>query len=191
VVFSLQVFRTCPLQTPNIPRSISHIHFPLPGSFLRIRPNPSPCVTFRNKIFFFWGEELLAPRPTPTATAYSIYSQLHSFCPYLDVVFSISNRSPPHATMTQTAITWTRTRQQNKKRKDRKRKLITHGNKLFWIGFTWRSPPSVIYSAPRGHATLGRFATILCDWSGSPPKWLPDTVHWLHGPSPFRIFHRK
>jgi hypothetical protein len=39
------------------------------------------CVTFRNKLFFY-GEEMLAPHPTPlsavTANAYSVNSQLPS-----------------------------------------------------------------------------------------------------------------
>jgi hypothetical protein len=44
-------------------------------------------VTFRNGLFFIYGEELLDPRPTSkledhplpvVATSYSIYSQLHS-----------------------------------------------------------------------------------------------------------------
>jgi hypothetical protein len=27
-------------------------------------PHVRPCVTFRNKLYFFYGEELLATRPT-------------------------------------------------------------------------------------------------------------------------------
>jgi len=61
-------------------------HFPLPSSFQRIRPIPRPCVIFHNKLHFY-GELLLAPRPTPkwrstpcrlSTAAYSIYSQLSS-----------------------------------------------------------------------------------------------------------------
>jgi hypothetical protein len=48
--------------------------------------SPRFCVTFHNKLLFFYGEEL-SPRPTPkpesipyrlSATVYSIYSQLPS-----------------------------------------------------------------------------------------------------------------
>jgi len=46
---------TCPIETPNIPSSKSHIHFPLPRSFQRIRPIPRPCVIFRNKMAFNSG----------------------------------------------------------------------------------------------------------------------------------------
>jgi hypothetical protein len=70
-------------EAPHCAKSL--IHFPLPRSFQRIRPIPTPLVTFRNKTFLYC-EELLAPRPTPKldhplsaiATAYSLYSQLTS-----------------------------------------------------------------------------------------------------------------
>jgi hypothetical protein len=42
----------CPVEIPSIPRSKSHIHFPLPRSFQSIRLDPRPCVTFYNKLFF-------------------------------------------------------------------------------------------------------------------------------------------
>jgi len=40
-------------------------HFPLPRLFQRLHPMPRPLLTLRNKFFFFYGEELLTPRPTP------------------------------------------------------------------------------------------------------------------------------
>jgi hypothetical protein len=42
----------------------THVHFPWLRSFQSIRTSPRPFVTFRN-IVFFYGGELLAPRPTP------------------------------------------------------------------------------------------------------------------------------
>jgi len=51
-----------------------------------MRPNPRPCVTFRNKLFVY-GEELLAPAKLTSwkitscrlfAIAHSLYSQLSS-----------------------------------------------------------------------------------------------------------------
>jgi hypothetical protein len=61
----------------------SHVHFlSLRSSIQGIRPGPRLLVYFRNRLIFY-GEELLAPRPTRrttacrlSATAYSIYSQL-------------------------------------------------------------------------------------------------------------------
>ena len=69
-------------------RSIkSHVPFPLLRSYQSISPGPRFSVwTFHSRICVY-GEELSAPRPTLkledtacwlSATAYSIYSQLHS-----------------------------------------------------------------------------------------------------------------
>ena len=88
----------------SIPRTKSHVPFSLLRPYQSISPGPRLSVwTFRNKIRFY-GEELLAPRPTPSwrttpcrlsATAYSIYSQLPSM---LEAV-------PPSATWVR-AIGW-------------------------------------------------------------------------------------
>jgi hypothetical protein len=51
-------------ETPDILSYKSHVHFPLLVSVQRIRPSLRPCVTFRSMLFFY-GRELLAPRPTP------------------------------------------------------------------------------------------------------------------------------
>jgi len=55
---------TCPVEAPNISCFKSHIRFPLARSFQRIHPNPRLCVTFHKKLIFY-GEEFLAPHPTP------------------------------------------------------------------------------------------------------------------------------
>jgi hypothetical protein len=56
--------RTCPIHTSDIPCSKSHVHCPLVRSIIqRISPCPKLLVNFRT--ITFYGEELLAPRPTP------------------------------------------------------------------------------------------------------------------------------
>jgi hypothetical protein len=66
-----------PTETPNIPYSKSNIHFSLPSSLQRIRPIPRPCITFCNKQAFY-GQELLAPRPTPKLEDHPL-SAVHDF----------------------------------------------------------------------------------------------------------------
>jgi len=73
--------------TQEIPRILCNIHKRRPhvrNLSQRISPSPRSCEIFRN-ISSFYGEELLAPRPTHklrtthcpmSATAYSIYPQL-------------------------------------------------------------------------------------------------------------------
>jgi hypothetical protein len=57
-----------PVQDP----SESHIHIPSLGSFIqRIPPGPRVFYDFRNK-FIFYGEGLLAPRPTPKLEAHPL-----------------------------------------------------------------------------------------------------------------------
>ena len=74
------------LQTPYIPCTKSHAPFPSFRLYQRISLSPRHMYLFRNKVSFY-GEELLALRPTPnwkttpcrlSETAYSIYSQLPS-----------------------------------------------------------------------------------------------------------------
>jgi hypothetical protein len=83
-----------PIQTSNIPCTKSHIYIPSLGSFIqRIRPGPRLFRSFRNK-FSFYGEELLAPRPTPKledqplsfvrGCLFNIFAaNLHSWRPFL------------------------------------------------------------------------------------------------------------
>jgi hypothetical protein len=62
---SLLPERTCPIHTSDIPCTKSHVRFRSLKSFIQgIRPGPRPLLNFRNKIIFY-GEGLLAPRPTP------------------------------------------------------------------------------------------------------------------------------
>jgi hypothetical protein len=49
---------------PPIPLLKLHIPFPLLRLYQRISPGPRLCAVFRNMVIFY-GEELLAPRPTP------------------------------------------------------------------------------------------------------------------------------
>jgi hypothetical protein len=54
----------------------SDIHFPLPRSFRRIRPNPRPCVTFHKKLLLLWG--VVSPSLNPEAGGPPLFS-----CPWL------------------------------------------------------------------------------------------------------------
>jgi hypothetical protein len=77
---------------------VSHVHFLSRGSFIqRIRPGPRRLVVFRNKLIFY-GEELLAPRPTPML-------EDHPLLAVRDCLFNIFaatlpnwKESPPSAT---------------------------------------------------------------------------------------------
>jgi len=57
---------TCPIQAPNIPCTVSHLPFPLFMLYQMVSPGPRFFFLwiFRNNIRFY-GEELLAPLPTP------------------------------------------------------------------------------------------------------------------------------
>jgi hypothetical protein len=57
-------FTVSTLQAPNIPRTKSHVLFPLLGSCQRIRPGLRCIETFHNKLLFY-SKGLIAPRPTP------------------------------------------------------------------------------------------------------------------------------
>jgi hypothetical protein len=79
--------RPCPIETPNISCSMSHIHFTFSVSFQRIRQNPRSCTTFRNKLFFFFNGRICQPltelqncwtNTWLSASAYPIYLQLSS-----------------------------------------------------------------------------------------------------------------
>jgi hypothetical protein len=61
------------MHNSDIPRSKSHVHFPLLKSIIqRISPCPRLLVNFRNKIIFFlrWG--VVTPRPTPKLEDHSL-----------------------------------------------------------------------------------------------------------------------
>jgi hypothetical protein len=57
--------RTCPIHTSNITSTKSHIHLFSLRSFIQgIRPGSRLLVIFRKK-FYFYSEDVLAPRLTP------------------------------------------------------------------------------------------------------------------------------
>ena len=115
----LQVPASCPSPKPDqsspcppshflknhlIPGTKSHVPCPLLRSYRRISPGPWHVYMFRDYASFY-GEELLAPRPTPSwstthfwlsATAYPTYSQLPS----------ILEAIPPSATWGRTMPWW-------------------------------------------------------------------------------------
>ena len=55
---------TWPIQAPYLPTTKSHVSFPLLKSYQRISSGLRHIYLFRHKASFY-GEELLAPRPTP------------------------------------------------------------------------------------------------------------------------------
>jgi len=61
---------------------------------------PRPCVTFRNKLYPYYGEELLAPRPTPKLHYHSLSAARYP--PYLEAASSILNPRRRHAAVTGT-----------------------------------------------------------------------------------------
>jgi hypothetical protein len=88
----------CPIHTSNIPGTKSHVHFLSVGSFIQgTHPGPRLLVVFCNKLIFY-GEELLAPRPTPKL-------EEHPLSAVRDCLFNIFaptlqnwRESPPSAT---------------------------------------------------------------------------------------------
>jgi hypothetical protein len=56
---------TWPIQTPNITRTESHFPLSLLRLHQSISPSPRPTLWLFRKIIHFYGEELLAPSPTP------------------------------------------------------------------------------------------------------------------------------
>jgi hypothetical protein len=88
---------TWPIQTPNIPLSKSHIHFPSARSFQRIRPSPSSCVTFRNKLFFY-SEEVLVPRPGSKLEAHLLSAVRDCLFNIFAATLHIRMSFPPHTT---------------------------------------------------------------------------------------------
>jgi hypothetical protein len=65
ILSQINLIHTIPSYLSKIPGTKSHVHFLSLGLFIQgIRPGPRLRVVFRNKLIFY-GEELLAPRPTP------------------------------------------------------------------------------------------------------------------------------
>jgi hypothetical protein len=92
---------TCPYPEP----------FPLLKLYQRISPGPRLFIVFCNMVIFY-GEELLAPRPTPkledhplsaSATAYTMYSQLPSISGGRSSIHNLRTR---HAVVTGTHLSW-------------------------------------------------------------------------------------
>jgi hypothetical protein len=98
----------CPVQAPIVPRSKTHIHFPVLSSCQSIRPGPRLYCTFRNTYIFamrscYSSAQTPTWRATPcrlSATANLIYSQLLAICggrlrhPQLEDVPCCGDNSP-------------------------------------------------------------------------------------------------
>jgi len=109
---------TCPIGTPNIPCSKSHIHFPLLRSFQRIHPIPRCCGTFHNKLFLW---QVVSPLPNPQAGGSPhvscpqlLLQYICSYPPYPEAVSSIHDPRTHHAIVTWIHIHWTKTMMQGK-----------------------------------------------------------------------------
>jgi hypothetical protein len=88
VTYSMEQSPSCEANSHTASQVIPYLLLN-PRVHYRIQKSPpisSPCLTFRNKLGFY-GEELLAPRPTPSwrttlcrqsATTYAIHSHLSS-----------------------------------------------------------------------------------------------------------------
>jgi hypothetical protein len=102
-------------ETSNIPCTKFHIHISFLGSFIqRIRPGPRLFYDFCNE-FIFYGEGILAPRPTPKLEdhplsfvwdcLFNIFAAtLHSWRPFLhpqpEDMPCCGDRDPPNMVMT-------------------------------------------------------------------------------------------
>jgi hypothetical protein len=75
--------------------SIPYSQEPFTGPY---HPGPRPLEIFHNKLIFY-GEELLAPRPTSKLEDYPL-SAVRSYPPYLEAVSSIRNRRTRHVVVT-------------------------------------------------------------------------------------------
>jgi hypothetical protein len=93
--------------TSTIPSTKPHVHFLSLRSFVQgICPGPKLLVHFRNKVIFY-GEELLAPRPTPkledhpfVGCPWLLIQYIRSYPPYLEGISSIHNLRMRHAVVT-------------------------------------------------------------------------------------------
>jgi hypothetical protein len=95
----------------NIPRTISHVPFPLLRLYQRIRPGPRQVYPFRKKSTFY-DEELLAPRPTPKLEdrpLSAVRDCLFIILPptlHTEGGSSIRNLRTRHAVVTGTHLSW-------------------------------------------------------------------------------------
>jgi hypothetical protein len=96
-----------PFTSPYPEPDQSNIHFLSLKSFIQgIRPGPRLLVVFRNKLIFY-GEEELAPRPTPQAGGPPhvgcprlLIQYIRSYPPKLEGVSSLRNLRTRHAVVT-------------------------------------------------------------------------------------------
>jgi hypothetical protein len=73
----------------------SNIHFLLLRSFVQgICPGPRLLMNFRNKLIFY-GEELLAPRPTPKLEYHPLSAVRNCLFNTYEATFHICSPSPP------------------------------------------------------------------------------------------------
>jgi hypothetical protein len=90
-----------------IPSTKSHIHLlSFRSSIQGIRSGSRLFEHIRNKLIFY-GEGLLAPRPTPkledhplSAVRYCLFNIIRSYPPYLEGVSTLRNLRTPHAVVT-------------------------------------------------------------------------------------------
>jgi hypothetical protein len=101
---------TYPTGTPNLPCPKSHIHFPLPRSFQRIRSISKVFVTFGNKLFFLW-RGVVSPStnhrgggPPLVESPLLIVQYIRSYTTYVEAVSSIRNTMTRYAVVTGTHI---------------------------------------------------------------------------------------
>jgi hypothetical protein len=98
--------QTCPKHTSNIPSTKSHIHFlPLRSFIQGICPGPRLPMNFHNKLFFY-GEELLAPRPTPNLEDHPLSAVRNWLFNIFEATLNIWRLSPPSATWGRTMLWW-------------------------------------------------------------------------------------
>jgi hypothetical protein len=88
-------------KSPPLVSVLSQIFLSLRSFSQGIRPDPRLLVVFRNQ-FIFYGEELLAPRPTPKLEDHplSAVQYIRSYPPYLKGVSSILNLRMRYAVLT-------------------------------------------------------------------------------------------
>jgi hypothetical protein len=91
------------VHTSNVPSTKSHTHFLLLRSFIQgICPGLRLLVIFRNKLIFY-GEELLAPHPTPklqghiSSAVHDCLFNIFAATLHLEAISSILNLRTYHA----------------------------------------------------------------------------------------------
>jgi hypothetical protein len=90
--------RPRPIHTSNIPSTKSHIHFLSLRSFIQgIHPGLRLLVVFHNK-HIFYGEEMLAPRPTPKLQDHPLSAVCDCLFNIFAATLHIWRPSPPSAT---------------------------------------------------------------------------------------------